>query len=80
MAEGDPIGAAIICTREPDDLVGEVELNWPKPQRGFLPSKWKSDVITELAVLILVEFVSGLTTGYGGTWCHLSFIIWGNVR
>lgn len=36
VAEGDPIGAVIICTREPDDLVGEVELKLAETAAGFL--------------------------------------------
>jgi AbrB family transcriptional regulator (stage V sporulation protein T) len=36
VAEGDPIGAVIICTREPGETVGELELKLAQTAAGFL--------------------------------------------
>ncbi len=36
IAEGDPIGAVIICTREPGQTVGELELKLAETAAGFL--------------------------------------------
>lgn len=36
IAEGDPIGAVIICTREPGETVSELELKLAETAAGFL--------------------------------------------
>ncbi len=36
IAQGDPIGAVIICTREPDEAVGDLELKLAETAAGFL--------------------------------------------
>jgi len=36
IAEGDPIGAVIICSREPDVQMGELELKLAETAAGFL--------------------------------------------
>ena len=36
IAEGDPIGAVIICTRENGETVGDVELKLAETAAGFL--------------------------------------------
>ncbi len=36
VAEGDPIGTVIICARESDELIGEIELKLTQTAAGFL--------------------------------------------
>ncbi|MCY0864915.1 MAG: stage V sporulation protein T, partial [Sulfobacillus sp.] len=36
IAEGDPIGAVIICSREPDVKMGEMEVKLAETAAGFL--------------------------------------------
>ena len=36
IAEGDPIGAIILCSREPDAKMGEMEVKLAETAAGFL--------------------------------------------